>query len=412
MRRSWGGALLAALLWHAGLALAAAPPDAGADSEQDLYVLAMRAISEGRDDDAADYLARMTAAEPRHASEWLDLAMIQCAIGHHAEAERLFQSIEQRFDPPQGIRELIHQQRAMGCKRRGPPSQLSLVVGRGYDRNVNQGASNPSYTLGGSGGATLELLPDYLPQSDRYLSLSGAYTTEPAPDGTVGFAQMIVRRNDRLASYNTASLFGGVERPWKLGRWKLRTTLFGGLLTLGGRLYQEQSQFQLKLTPPWTLPQGVEFSTLAGIAHVNYKTLTNFDANTEEVRAMLSYRGARTQLQLSAGSQNDHATGERPGGDRRGWSVGLSAYRRLGERWQVEAELGRQTWRGQTVYAASLIDRIRDQDTRVARAKLIYVLDEHQSLNLETRHVHNKENISIFQYNNTVWQLNWQWHGF
>jgi hypothetical protein len=262
------------------------------------------------------------------------------------------------------------------------------------------------------GGATLELLPEFLPQRDQFTSVSAGYTRELHEGGAQGFAQFLARRNDNLHDYNTASVFGGIDQPWQWGRYKVRATLFAGLLTLGGRLYQEQGQLQLKVFAPWALPEGVELAGVAGVAHVNYKTLTNFDANTEELRALLSYRNTDTQWQLSGGVQNDHATGARPGGDRRGWSLNVAAYHRLAERWQVEGEVARQDWRGQSAYAPILSDAIRRQHTLVARGALVYSFDEHHSLRMEARRVYNRENISIFQYDTSVLQLTWQWNGW
>ncbi len=405
-------ALLAALWLAPAHAERPAADDAATAAEPDLYVQALQAISEGRKDQAAQVLARMIAKGPREAHELLDLAVIQCAIGHADDAERLFKNVEERFNPPQAIRDIIAQQRLQGCKRWQPASQVSFSAGRGYDQNVNQGASNPSYTLGGTGGATLDLLPEFLPQHDQYSVVSGDYLRELTEDGAVGFAQAQLRRNDRMSNYNTASLFGGFEQPWQLGRWRVRGTLLGGVLTLGGRLYQEQAQLQLRVTPPLPLPAGVDLYGLAGVSHVSYKTLTNFDANTEELRAVMSYRNELTQAQFSIGYQNDHAAGQRPGGDRSGWSFGLSSRHRIGTLFQTELDLSRQTWQGQAAYSAPLIDAKRHQDIRAARATLIYLLNQHQAIHLEARHVQNKENISIFQYNNTVVQLSWHWNRF
>jgi hypothetical protein len=402
--------IMAALLAAAGLAAPAARGDDSA--EPDLYVQALKAISEGRKDDAGRALASMIAKGPRHASEWLDLAMIQCAIGHGDDAERLFKEIEERFDPPAGIRDLIAEQRQQGCRRWKPASQLALVAARGADRNVNQGASNRSHTLGGIGGDTLELLPEFLPRGDQYTLVTADYLRELSQGGTLGFVQGQLRRNDHLSNYNTASLFGGLEQPLQLGRWRLRATALGGALALGGRLYQEQAQLQLRATPPLALPAGLELSSMASLAHVKYKTLTNFNSNTGELRAVLAYRAPQTQGQLSAGVQNDQAAGPRPGGDRSGSSVTLSGRHRLSSRWQVELDLSRQLWLGDAAYSPPLIKAVRDQDTRAIRASLIYLLDAQQSIQLEARHVRNKENITIFQYSNTTLQLSWRWSQF
>jgi hypothetical protein len=127
---------------------------------------------------------------------------------------------------------------------------------------------------------------------------------------------------------------------------------------------------------------------------------------------VLAYRGPQSQAQLSAGYQNDHAAGPRPGGDRSGRSFALSALHRISNQWQGELDLSRQVWQGQAPYSAPLIDALRRQDTRSARASLVYLLGERQSIQLEARHVRNKENISIFQYDNTVVQLSWRWNEF
>lgn len=384
--------------------------ESGGDS--DLFVQAMRALSEGRRGEASALVERMAAANPDNASEWLDLAMIQCSLGRAEEAQRLFRIVEERYDPPPGIRELINEQRAGGCRRPAARKQFALVLGRGVDRNVNQGASNPAASLGGTGGPVLELDPEFLPQRDQYSSLSASFGVEVGERGAVLFGQAAGRRNDSLRDYDTASLFGGIEYPWTWGAWRLRATAFGGALTLGGRLYQEQAQLQLRTVPPLPLPKGMEASVTFGRAHANYKTLTNFDSDTDEVRLGLTRRGRDTQWQVNAGTQSDHATGTRPGGDRRGWSMTASSYHRLGAKWQGELDLSRQIWRGQTVYAPQVFNIVRRQDTRVARAALIYLLDERQSLQLEGRRVRNQDNISIFDYNNTIWQLSWQWNGF
>jgi hypothetical protein len=43
------------------------------------------------------------------------------------------------------------------------------------------------------------------------------------------------------------------------------------------------------------------------------------------------------------------------------------------------------------------------------RASLAYPIGKHQALQVEARAVRNRENISIFQYNNRQLQLSWQW---
>lgn len=409
------GMLLAALLWPFGAAQAqletpAAPAEAEAAAGPDLYMEAMQAISEGRRGDASVTLARMIAQGPRHAGEWLDLALLQCALGNAAEAEQLFQTIEQRYTPPQGIRDIIAQQRRQGCAGAPAHSEWGVTAGRGYDRNVNQGASNPLYALGDGSGPPLQLLPDYLPKADHYSVLSADYLRDLDQDGDIGYAQLHVRQNDHLSDYNTISLFAGAEHPWQAGPWKLRSSALLSALTLGGRLYQEQSQLQLRATPPLTLPAGLDWSVLGSAAHMNYLTLSNFDSNTVELRSMLGYRNDTRQLQASVGWLNDHAVGDRPGGNRQGWSAELYGHSRLWRQLEGELAWSDQRWNNAAEYSPGLIDTVRRQDTHNLRASLLYPLGADTVLQFDWREVHNHENISIFQYDNRQLQLSLRWH--
>ncbi len=377
--------------------------------EPDLYLEAMQAIAEGRKNDASSTLSRMLAHGPRHAGEWLDLALLQCALGHADEAERLFRHIEDRFAPPQGIRDIIARQRSQGCASWQRQQLWTLTAGRGYDQNVNQGASNPFYTIGGGADGQLTLDPAYRPQADRYGLVSADYLVDLNQNGDLGFAQLYARHNDTLASYNTISLFAGVDHPWRWQRWGMRASGLVGALSLGGRLYQAQGQLQLRVVPPLTLPANLEWSVMGSFSHLNYRTLTNFDANTTELRNILAYRTDTRQLQASLGAQNDHAVSTRPGGNRTGWNANLYGRSMLGDKFEAELDYTFQHWRGSTAYSPGFIDTVRHQDSHTLRAMLSYPLTATTALQLEWRQVNNKENISIFQYDNHVLQLSWRW---
>lgn len=405
---SWA-ALAAALLTAPLRAEEAFAPGVGAPAQQDLYLDALQAINEGRRDDGGAALERMIAQGPRHAGEWLDLALIHCALGQGEQAERLFEAIEARFAPPPGIRDIIAQQRAQGCAGRAARSQWSLLAARGHDQNVNQGAASPFFTPGS--GPQLQLLPEYLPHADGYSVLTGDYARDLGPPGGGVFAQLQARRNDTLSAYNTASAFGGVDRLWSAARWRLRGAGLLGALWLGGRLYQEQGQLQLRATPPLALPAGLELQLVGGVSHVSYKTQSQFDSNTGELRAVLDYRAGARQAQLGAARLNDHATGGRPGGDRSGWSVNLGGRAVLYDKLVGELDWTRLHWQGASAYAPGLIDSIRRQDMRSVRAALSYPVSEQSTLQLEWRQVNNHENISIFQYNSRQLQLSWHWRG-
>lgn len=382
----------------------ALPPPA---QEPDLYLEALQAISEGRKSDAGTILARMVKRGARNAGELLDLAMLQCALGLADEAESLFASIENSFKPPKGLQAIIDDQRRQGCARWKRQQQWGVNLARGYDHNVNQGASNPNYSIGD--GSELVLAPEYLPKADHYSTATLDYVSDLSENGDIAYVQLYGRRNDSQSDHNTISVFAGLDHPWRWGRWKLRASGLAGALTLGGQMYQTQTQVQLRVTPPLPLPANMELSLISGLTHLKYRTLTNFDANTSELRSLLSYRSASHYAQASAGVMRDHAVAERPGGDRDGWSFGASARSALGYGLESEIDWNVLRWNGQRAYSPGLIDTVRRQQSRTLRASLSYAVTPNSALQLEWRHVRNKENISIFQYDNRILQLSWRW---
>jgi hypothetical protein len=378
----------------------------------DLYQEALQSIAEGRKNDASATLSRLIDQEPLHAGAWLELALIQCGLGHADEAERLFSVIEQRFSPPPGIVQLIAQARKEGCNHWEALTQMSLTVARGIDQNVNQGSSSPTYTIGQAGAAIeYPLSADFQPRHDQYSQVSGEYLRDITANGSMLFAQFQARRNDTLSQYNSNSLFVGVETPYRFGRWTARTTGMVGLVTLGGQLYQRQTQVQARIGPPLPLPGATQFSMLASATHIDYTTLNNFNSNTGELRGLLNYRNEHDSIRASMAWLDDRALGQRPGGNRHGVSGNIAWRRALGA--QLSGELGysRQTWTSAVEYSPGIIDQVRHQDTGVLSLNLSYPIGKNQQLQLEARQTRNKENISIFQYNNRQLQLSWQWLG-
>ena len=142
-----------ALLLSPGLALAQpAPAEPTPSAEERLYQQALESLAEGRKSDASDQMTRLIGMVPQHAGAWLDLALIQCSLGQTNEAERLFATVETRFDPAREILELIAEARDTGCMAWTPSSSGALSLTRGVDDNVNQGASNSSFIVEGPDG--------------------------------------------------------------------------------------------------------------------------------------------------------------------------------------------------------------------------------------------------------------------
>jgi hypothetical protein len=388
-----------------------APTAAPGSAQEALYLDALQSLAEGRKTDASKTLTRLLEQVPEHAGALIDLALIQCSLGNADEAERLFATIETRFSPTREILELLNEARDSGCKAAAPAVSASLNIGRGIDDNVNQGASNSTFIVTGpDGDVELPLLEDFRPKRDGYTSVGADYVRGIGANGSLGFMQFQARRYDSTRAYDTAAVYAGIESPWRFGAWTLRTTGSLGTTTLGGKLYQKQGQLQARLAPPLPLPANTQLYLTGSATHTQYQELRNFDSDVYEARALLAHQAGPLAANASLGLLSDRARGARPGGNRHGNYLTLSLRRPLG--WDTRGELAwtRQQWTSAAPYSPELlIDQTRAQRTQVLRATLSYQLARDHALVLEGRVVRNRENISIFQYNNRQLQLSWQW---
>lgn len=377
------------------------------DETQRMYRQALQSIAEGRKQDARVVLEQVINREALHAGAWLDLALIQCGLGNKVDAERMFNHIERNFAPPPAIVELINEARASRCNDWQALSQLTVSAGRGSSSNVNQGTRASGADIGLP--IDLPVADEFKPMHDQYISTGLDYWRELDANGTIGTVQLQSRRHDRLRDYDSASLFIGIDHPWRSGNWNWRISGQAGMISLGNQLYQQQAQVQLRVEPPIILPTGLRLGFSTALTRADYRTLSNFDSTTGELRTQLSYRDTHQYASISAGYLFDHALGERPGGNRRGWLLNASWRRQLIGNSIGELGYSHQRWDGSKTYSPGFLDIIRDQVTQVWRGSLTYPLTTSQSLVLDARLVRNKENIALFQYNERQLQLSWQW---
>lgn len=392
------------------LLLLALPAHADTSSEvETTYLEAVRLLEQQRFEEARVKFKLVLELAPQHAGAWLDLASTNCELGNAAEAERLFREVEIKFAPSPGILDIIALHRNRGCKAWAPKSTRSFTVSRAADSNINQGASNPIFV---SGGLKYNLSDDYLPKRDRYTQLAFDYTRELNRQGALAMLQLRARRHDNESDQNTQAALAGAERIDSLGNWAMRSLATASLVTLGGQQYQRQAQLQTWIAPPVPVPEYTNVMLTAAVGHSEYVHRTKFDSNTGELGALLTYRGPRHNSAISAGWLADHGEAGRLGGKRHGWYASLQLQPRLFKEVTTELALTRQDWRGETIYSPDLVEAVRNQSTRQVRVALNWSVAPQHGVLLEWRHVRNKENISLFQYNSQSLQLSWRWSGF
>jgi hypothetical protein len=343
--------------------------------------------------------------------------MSQCELGNMVEAERLFAGFEQRFPVPPGIADMFARYRSTGCGKAASPDRQSgtwlLAATRGHDDNVNQGASDPRFTLGtGSAETEYELDPAFLPKGDSFSQLAGSYLRPLGNSDTSVIVQVYSRWHDHEHAQDTASALGALERTWKAGDWRLRGTAALGYVVLDRVLYQRQQQVQARVTPPLPLPQGAEFAFYGNLNHVMYPTRPAYDGNTLEMGGIFGYRASHSLTQATLTRLQDESSENRPGGNRNGWFGSVQWYGDVASRLSLEAGLTWQQWRSDKVYSAGLIETRRLQQTTTVRAAGNWQLRPHTNLVLEWRGTFNRENISLFQYNSRALQLSLRWDNF
>lgn len=375
------------------------------------YRDAMIAISEGRTADAQAILKTLTNESPLHAGAWLDLGMLYCASANEPEAERVFREVETRFSPPEAILEIIRRQRVLGCKGWQPQTDISLRVGRGIESNVNQGTSNPNFSIG-TGLARLDLtvLPAFSPKSDQLTTVSMDVVRELDQEGTIGFLDLKARQFDTLHEFNSNTLFVGGEKPISLeGGWTLRPGGSIGKMTLGGSSYLNQEQIQLDAAPPLRLPDNWLLNAAQAFKKLSYPTLTGFDARISEQRLTLTRNASDSWLQATYINSSDKQSGERPGGNRSGQTLGLNSRFFITPKISSEFSFQTQTWSGTSPYSPGLINTVRFQRTNSFKAAAVYQLGDDYSLLAEYRLIRNQENISLFEFNSRQMLISLQW---
>lgn len=406
---------LPAFAQFAGSAVGSASGSASeAEPEQDPYLEGLRAVSEGRTEDAKAIFAQLVANVPNHAAAWLELAILQCALGNKKEADALFDTIVERFKPaPTIFLEEIAKHRAEGCRGRALQSRFSLTVERGFDSNVNQGASNSIFGFGsGAQRVELPLLPEYLPQKDRFSTVAIDYLRELSPNGTLGILQFRSRQYDALSRFSTTSLALGADTPWQFGRWQGSSGLMLSALTLDQRLYQKQLNFQSRVKVPLNLPKNWQVQLVGGVSRTLYPSLVHYDATTYELKSVLSYQTENHRAQANIGVLQDLADANRIGGDRTGELANLQGRSRISDAVFLDWGWAFQRWQSKKAYSPGLIDQARNQRMQTFRAALSFPFQDKYSLQIEVRHVRNKENISLFEYRGNVIQASWQWQRF
>lgn len=437
---------LAALLWALlaavqGVAFANPSPAASLDAAGS----ASQLLRDLPPDEITQSLATAIRGDPQQAGSWLDLAVLLCQNGQDRAALPMLTHIETAFSPPPGIREVIRLLRGGGCERQAaaPTVRLAAAAQRGYDSNVNQGASSAFFALGTAfPGVVVELTPEFLPRGDHFSQVDASVFWSLPAGNQLGL-QVRRKHYDRLHQQDVSTVSGVAEHGWACLAGS-RCSIGGSFsqLGLGGRSFQSEAAATLG----WMRQFGAagrqhSVALDATLSRQRFSTQPNFDANLAQLRA--SWRlplqtllpgntsaaadvADADHLLLSAGIGVDDPIGARLGGRREIRQLGVSGSVKLSTLrgpaswlqtaltdWTAlagltgEWALQRQLTQEARAYSPGLIDTIRQPKLNSLSLALVQPIARNQRLRLEWRRSQSRDTVSLFSYKASTIALSW-----
>jgi hypothetical protein len=398
----WRRRRLAAALgaWLLGTSAWAQTPD-------ELYGAAVKAIAEGDLRRAIELLDAVRAQDEEHAGALLDLADVYCRLGDKFRAEEQLAILEAHFELPAPIQAQVARLRAARCEA---PQRTRWALGAlaGYETNVNQGTAIHHLLLPGeTGPLELTLTDDFRPTSSPMAGLRG-YVEHALETGDSVYGTFAARHYPSASDFDLVRVGGGYGHGVRLGGWRGTLEVSGEAQTLGGTLYYTAGALQTRWTAPTPWDGGPELGLEAGTALLHYPSRDDFDALETTLLVPASWRlGERASLRVSGGWVYDAAWRQRPGGDRDGPLVGVEATLALSDAWTGYAGWQRRVLRSSGAYAAPLLPMRRRQVQDFGVAALERRLGAHTLLRTEYRYVGNDDTVPLYTFGSHALTLYW-----
>lgn len=383
---------------------------AGVDANERLYREAILDLQEGYVQLGIGKLQALISKQPEHFGAVLDLAIAYCQSGHRAQAERLWGELEASPQLPPGIGELIAYYRRGKCEAPDAPWRALVALGGGYGDNINQAPSAAFFYLEPL-GVSLELTDKARPKRDAFqiVEMGISRRVRESHWGAGFYFQGLnyAQADDFDSNLGQAHL--SYRHAIGLGQLDVRGAF--SYMTLGGKAYSRGVAGQLSALFPLTPSRSAQAGFSASVSEVNYFSLPDFRSRIVETRGRLEgLVNPRLRLLGEAGWTVDQARGERPGGDKQGPLLQLSAQWML---WpgQVLEVFHRHAWlQDEMAYSPSFFGPVR----RKSHQATIYLawrkeLPRDFILRLEARQVSSRDSIALFDYRSSSLGLMFEW---
>lgn len=232
--------------------------------------------------EALNALERLVLQQPGNAGAWLDMAIASYHLGDTHGAQQWFGYIEQNFQPPQSVRDVIAAYRmrmAAADAVRGFSGDVTVLAG--HDSNANGGISARSLPLTfGEQRIEFELDKTSWPRGDflTQMEVGLRYNAPLAAGLRLGALLHTQVRNYRQENdFDTRQVLVGAGLQGETGAGRLNGWLYQRESRLGGNSFLDTRLATLGIERPWRncrISLGVEAESR------RYPTLSILDANT------------------------------------------------------------------------------------------------------------------------------------
>ncbi|WP_151636856.1 tetratricopeptide repeat protein [Noviherbaspirillum aerium] len=380
----------------------------------DPYQEALQLMEQGNTPGAIDQIQDLLKTSPNHAGAWLDLALLYCEQGDAARARRIFDHVEQQFQPPPAIQELITHYRKSGCAPAvAPKGRFTFTVGGGHTDNANRGLANTAIDIVLPLGVTTVNLEGFTPKASVLAAVSANYVQEiQALPGVSWFAGLTEKQYPSVQELNQRSLMAGISQQRVFGRWLQEFDAVATHLSLDERSHQKGLLARGAVWLPVARPGQPRFGAELSLSRWRYPHQPAYD--NKIIETGISMRWAPTDrlgLRATAGRVADLASNARPGMDRRGHYLNLGGQWLMSETYRLDAGLRLRRLQDEAQYSVLFGER---RHRSMQRQMHVGIQMEKNPMTagvwrLEWEGLQSRDNIPLFPYNSRTLSLSWQY---
>lgn len=382
------------------------------DTDQ-LYSLALAALSASQPDLARQALERVVLARPLFAGAWLDLALATYRSGDPAAAVEHLDYLRTQFSlPPALSAQVDYWYKTWQTPAHTAPAaparswQGELLVGFGHDSNANAGLASSDIVLSTpSGNALFNVDSAYLPRSDQFGLMTLSLQGQSRPWGAGRLSPIVMLRTKqpgREREFATLDIQAGLayQRPASgEGTWQANASVQHyrlGEQTLFNGLHLAAQRFQPWHTCQWSAEAEYEYRH-----HLRVPSLGGRLANVSAGLTCPASAHGTVGLLLKTGFEQANA--DRPGGNNRTQEIQVSYEQPLSPTLALQASWRHVQLRDQYGYSPLLQDNaVRSVQRRTLMLALRHTLTPQSEVRLSYEQFQQQANLALFEQRGTL----------